>query len=78
MMIREQHYDSRRIRHEVDQVQKKWSAFFMSIGNYRQSLDASTKFFEFTETVCFFFSGLIFMQNHYFSGVFQWATTSTI
>ncbi len=50
-MIREQHYDSRRIRHEVDQVQKKWSAFFMSIGNYRQSLDASTKFFELTESV---------------------------
>ena len=51
LMIREQHYDSRRIRHEVDQVQKKWHDFYLCIGNYRKSLDKSTGFFKIMEEV---------------------------
>lgn len=54
-MIREQCYDSRRIRHEVDQVQKKWVAFYTSIGEYRDSLDSSKKFFEIADQVHYIF-----------------------
>ncbi len=45
MMIKDHHYDSRRIRHEVDELQKKWTAFHTSIGEYRGSLDDAAKFY---------------------------------
>ena len=51
MMIREQHYDSRRIRHEVEQVQRKWTDFYTSIGEYRSSLDDSKGYFEHMDKV---------------------------
>ena len=50
-MIRDQHYDSRRIRHEVDEVQRKWNAFYQTIAHYRDGLDNSTKFFELMDQV---------------------------
>ena len=50
-MIRDQHYDSRRIRHEVTEVEKKWAAFYASIGGYRSALDESTRFFELMDQV---------------------------
>ena len=50
-MIRDQHYDSRRIRHEIDEVERKWAAFLAAIGDYRSSLDKSKKFFEMMDQV---------------------------
>ena len=50
-MIRQEHYDSRRIRVEVDQVQKKWHEFVGRVSEYRTHLDESTKFFELLEEV---------------------------
>ena len=51
-MIRHQHYDSRRIRHEIDEVERKWAAFLAAIGDYRSSLDKSEKLFEMMDQVC--------------------------
>ena len=52
-MIRVNHYDSRRIRHEVDTAQKKWQAFYQLIGEYREALNQSTKFFEVMDNVSY-------------------------
>jgi len=51
MMVRDRTHDSQRIRHEVDEVEKKWSRFYTSIHEYRAALDASTKFFVMTDKV---------------------------
>lgn len=45
-MIRDQHYDSRRIKHEVDQIERKWAAFQTSIADYRHGLDDAMAFFQ--------------------------------
>jgi len=45
-MIREGRGDTRRLRREVDDVKRKWAEFHNSIGEYRQALDDSTKFFD--------------------------------
>src|SRR6218665_1622840 len=50
-MIRDGRYDSRRIRREVDDVERKWSDFHRSITEYHQSLDDSSKFFELMDEV---------------------------
>ena len=50
-MIRDGRYDSRRIRREVDEVEKKWHDFHNSISEYRKALDESQKFFEEMELV---------------------------
>lgn len=50
-MIRDGRYDSRRIRREVDDIEKKWSDFHNSITEYHQSLDDSSKFFELMDEV---------------------------
>lgn len=50
-LIREQHYDSRRIRHEVDQIQRKWSSFHTSIADYRRGLDDAAAFFKLLDQV---------------------------
>ncbi len=50
-MIRQQHYDSRRIRHEVEGVQTKWDLFLGRVKEYRDALDASRKFFEMMDGV---------------------------
>ncbi len=52
-LIREQHYDSRRIRHEVDQIQRKWSSFHTSIADYRHGLDEAAAFFQLMDQVIF-------------------------
>ena len=51
MMIKNHPNESRRIRHEIDEAQKKWTAFHTSIGEYSGALDKSTKFFEILEVV---------------------------
>ena len=50
-MIRERHYDSHRIRHEVDETEKRWNTFYNSIRNYQNALLDSTKFFEVMDNV---------------------------
>jgi len=45
-MIKDRHYDSRRVRHEVDDTEKKWIQFYNTIKSYRMALDDSAKFFE--------------------------------
>ena len=50
-MIRNRHHDSRRIRHEVDEIERKWNEFHNSISEYHLALDDSSKFFEQTEKV---------------------------
>ena len=49
VMIQQQHFDSRRIRHEIDDVKRKWAAFLAAIGDYRSCLNKSEKFFEFMD-----------------------------
>lgn len=50
-MIREEHFDSRRIKHEIQEVERKWDDFCNSIKLYRTALDDSTKFFEIMDEV---------------------------
>lgn len=50
-MIKDGRYDSRRIRRDVDDIERKWSDFHRSITEYHKSLDDSTKFFELTDDV---------------------------
>ena len=50
-MIKDQHFDSRRIRYEVSDVERKWTDFCNSIKLYRSALDDSTKFFEVMDEV---------------------------
>lgn len=45
-MVRDKHYDSRRIRHEVDETDRRWKTFYNSIKNYEGSLADSMKFFK--------------------------------
>lgn len=45
-MIKDRHYDSRRIRHEVDETEKRWNTVYNTIKSYRIALEASTKFFD--------------------------------
>jgi len=48
-MIKSGVHDSRRIRHEVDELKRKWDEFQKSIGDYNKSLDESRRFFELME-----------------------------
>jgi len=50
-MIRDRHYDSRRVRHEVDDTEKRWINFYNTIKSYRAALDDSAKFFRLMEGV---------------------------
>jgi hypothetical protein len=45
-MIRDKHYDSRRIRHEVDETDRRWKTFYNSIKNYENALADSIKFYK--------------------------------
>jgi len=45
-MMRDGRCDSRRLRREVDGVKQKWEDFHRAIGEYRNALDDSAKFFE--------------------------------
>ena len=49
MMVKDRHYDSMHIRGEIDNLQKKWSSFYTSVGDYRDSLDTSVHFFTLME-----------------------------
>ena len=49
MMVKDRHYDSMHIRGEIDNLQKKWSSFYTSVGDYRDSLDTSVQFFTLME-----------------------------
>ena len=50
-MIKDRHYDSRRVRHEVDDTEHKWITFYNTIKSYRMALDDSAKFFELMDGV---------------------------
>lgn len=51
-MIKDRHYDSRRIRHEMDETEKRWNTVYNTIKSYRIALEASTKFFNVMGEVC--------------------------
>jgi len=50
-MVRDKHYDSRRIRHEVDETDRRWKTFYNSIKNYESALSDSINFFKSWEEV---------------------------
>ena len=50
-VVRDKHYDSRRIRHEVDETDRRWKTFYNSIKNYETALADSTNFFKSWEEV---------------------------
>ena len=62
LMIKDRHYDSRRIRSEVDQIERKWAAFFAMIGDYRNSLNKSAEYFNVMEQVGSFFLQILSMH----------------
>ena len=66
MMIQNHPTESRRIRHEVDEAQKRWTAFYTSIGEYSGALEKSTTFFEILEVVSSHsvFSLVLFVRYH--------------
>jgi len=45
-MMKDPQLDSRRIRHEVDETERRWRTFYNSIRNYGAALADSAKFFE--------------------------------
>jgi len=45
-MMKDPQLDSRRIRHEVDETERRWRTFYNSIRNYGLALADSAKFFE--------------------------------
>jgi len=45
-MMKDPQLDSRRIRHEVDETERRWKTFYNSIRNYGLALADSIKFFE--------------------------------
>ena len=45
-MMKDPQLDSRRIRHEVDETERRWKTFYNSIRNYGAALADSAKFFE--------------------------------
>lgn len=45
-LMRTRRGDDRRVRHDVDELKRKWNEFCKSIGDYRLALDESTRFFE--------------------------------
>jgi Spectrin repeat len=50
-LMRTRRGDDRRLRHDVDELKRKWNEFCKSIGDYRLALDESTKFFELMDNV---------------------------
>jgi len=45
-MMKDPQLDSRRIRHEVDETERRWRTFYNSIKNYSAALADSAKFFD--------------------------------
>ncbi|ESO07120.1 hypothetical protein HELRODRAFT_191066 [Helobdella robusta] len=45
-MIKDGHYDSRRIRHEVDETNRKWKHFYDSLSKFKLALDENITFYE--------------------------------
>ena len=45
-MMKDPQLDSRRVRHEVDETERRWRTFYNSIRNYGAALAESAKFFE--------------------------------
>jgi len=45
-MMKDPQLDSRRIRHEVDETERRWKTFYNSIKNYGAALADSAKFFD--------------------------------
>jgi len=45
-LMKDPQLDSRRIRHEVDETERRWKTFYNSIKNYGAALADSAKFFE--------------------------------
>jgi len=45
-MMKDPQLDSRRIRHEVDETERRWKTFYNSIRSYGAALADSAKFFE--------------------------------
>ncbi|XP_013393635.1 titin [Lingula anatina] len=49
MMLKNQHYDSHRIRQELAHLEQKWSSFHTNVHEYRDAIDTSVKFFRLLE-----------------------------
>ena len=51
-MMKDPVLDSRRIRHEVDETERRWRTFYNSIRSYGAALADSAKFFDNWQAVC--------------------------
>ena len=51
MMVKDDHYDASLIRSEISNLQRKWSSFHTSVGEYRDLLEISINFFQLLDEV---------------------------